>query len=97
MMLRESDSNVGHFITSPCGHVFHSRRRLLKLFAVWSKSHSDKPLRQPAPAEPSPSKNTILVPSGEKLGTCITELPRPLNEPVTLVTVLVLELICHTL
>ena len=44
------------------------------------------PLRQPAPAEESPSMNTSFVPSGENCGTIIGVLPRPHTPGVEEVT-----------
>src|SRR6478609_12159678 len=77
MTLRESLSNVGHLITSPKGQVFTIERRRLKSLLVWSKSKMLRPLRQPAPAEESPSTNTNFDASGAKLGSIIAVLPRP--------------------
>src|SRR6187402_2835141 len=77
MTLRESLSKVGHFTTSPSGQVLTSERRLLKSLPVWSKSKVLRPLRQPAPAEESPSTKTSFFASGEKLGTIIAVLPSP--------------------
>src|SRR6478752_9858226 len=77
MTLRESLSKVGHFMTSPKGHVLTSKRRLLNSLPLWLKSNVLSPLRQPAPAEESPSMNTSFFESGEKLGTIIAVLPSP--------------------
>src|SRR6188768_869136 len=77
MTLCESLSKVGHLMTSPSGQVLTTERRRLKILLVWSKSKVLKPLRQPAPAEESPSTKISFVPSGEKLGTIIAVLPRP--------------------
>src|SRR6187431_736990 len=86
MMLRESLSKVGHFRTSPKGQVLTSERRRLKSLLLWSKSKMLRPLRQPAPAEESPSTNTSFFASGEKLGTIIAVLPRPHTPGVAAVT-----------
>src|SRR5947209_6416498 len=77
MMLRESLSNVGHLSASPNGQVLTSKRRFVKSLLVWLKLKMLSPLRQPAPADESPSTNTSLVPSGEKAGTIIAVLPKP--------------------
>src|SRR4051794_30073893 len=76
-MLRESDSNVGHFMTSPKGHVLRTVLRFEKSLPTWLKSKVLSPLRQPAPPAESPSTNTSFLPSGEKAGTIMTALPSP--------------------
>src|SRR6187551_2050188 len=77
MILRESLSKVGHFITSPKGQVLTTDRRRLNTLLVWSKSKMLIPLRQPAPADESPSMNTSFDASGAKVGTIIAVFPSP--------------------
>src|SRR5450432_1370055 len=86
MTLRESLSNVGHLSASPNGHVLTSERRRLKSLPVWSKSKTLIPLRQPAPADESPSMKTSFEPSGENAGTIIAVLPKPQTPGVAEVT-----------
>src|SRR5216684_9249086 len=86
MMLLDSLSNVCHLSASLNGQLFTSKRRRLNSLFVWSKSNTLRPLRQPAPADESPSMNASFEPSGENVGTIIAVLPKPQTPGVAAVT-----------
>ena len=76
-MLRESDSKVGHFMTSPKGHVLRMLRRLENILPALVEIEEAEPLAPAGAAAESPSTKTSLLPSGENAGTIMTALPRP--------------------